>query len=104
MLKCVEQHGREDVEDPWSVRQYLVYQHSSNSDNESAFVVVNPSASRMLRDKLIVLQNAKTNLPCRTKIHLMMVAAATENWSTYVSWLESKVHPLVSTSGVCCGM
>jgi hypothetical protein len=95
LLKCVELHGREGVDDPYSIRQFLVYDQQTGSGKKTEFMLVNHSASRMLRDKMALLQNATSNLPCTTKVHVMMVAAAAENWGSYVDWLEAQLYPLV---------
>ncbi|KAF2719261.1 hypothetical protein K431DRAFT_314231 [Polychaeton citri CBS 116435] len=100
LLKCIEKHGREYLDNPYSIRQFAVYHDAQGDGSNDSFVVVNPSASSMLSQKMKMLQNADLDIPSSETIHLIMISAASQNWDDYVSWHEQALYPLTNKAHV----
>ncbi|KAI9709139.1 MAG: hypothetical protein M1820_003586 [Bogoriella megaspora] len=89
LVKHVEKHGREEKEDPWSVRQMGVY-HKHEEESGDVIIIVNPSYSFQRRIKKLKQPKKALSLD---EIHLAILSCSMENWKWYISDLEKKyVH------------
>lgn len=86
LVKHVEEHGREEISEKWSIRQTGVYHRSCKVYGET-FLVLNPSRSLQTRIKEFV--TAKKN-PAAQDVHAAILSASMENWRWYTSDLEHR--------------
>jgi hypothetical protein len=99
ILQCVELHGRSDHTDPWSVRQYAVYERSRQSAKSSEFLLINHTASQSLSQRLKAIRNGTVEAPTSsTSVHLILVSSAIMQWSHYCNFLEEQLNQLVRRS------
>lgn len=90
LLQHVEQHGREDQTDPWSIRQTGVYHSIDETSRWETFLVVNPSDRFQERAKAV----GKTP-SAGANIHLLLLSTTTRTWRVYIDYLESRLDVLV---------
>ncbi|KAK5248158.1 hypothetical protein LTR06_007901 [Exophiala xenobiotica] len=92
LIKTAEEHGREDVEDPWSIRQMGVYfQHDSQRDT-STVIVINPLRSFLQRLKAAQIDTGDP--PGWREIHRLALSCSTHPWTAYISHLGSQMTQL----------
>jgi hypothetical protein len=104
IAKHVEQHGRPNSYDPWSVRQIGVSHQYNSSRNQSTFIIINPSA--MLVDRIDALMKPEELIVSKEManrkdtsmldVHRLILCTVTEQWSQYVTYLESMYKDIVS--------
>lgn len=92
LIKHVERHGREERDDPWSIRQMGIY-HKSDQVIGDVFVIFNPARSFQRRLKIVKTQNI---LPQVEDIHLALLTSVTANWRWYITDLERTYESIVS--------
>ena len=96
LVKHVEKHGRNELQDPWSVRQMGIY-HKSEPDRGDVFVIVNPSIPFQRRLKQIKMGAE----PLRAwEPHMAFLSCAMEKWRWYVTDVEREYTCMVSTEAV----
>lgn len=91
LVKHVEEHGRAEISEKWSIRQTGVYHRSCKIYGET-FLVLNPS--RILQLRLKELVNAKSTTSPEA-IHAAILSSAMDNWRWYVSDLEHRYLSMV---------
>ncbi|KAF2129906.1 hypothetical protein P153DRAFT_385138 [Dothidotthia symphoricarpi CBS 119687] len=98
LLKNVEKHGRDDSEEPWSIRQTGVYhQHNLATGNET-FILLNPTMSLQLR-----LKNAQSRIGHESSsrdVHNLVLSHSTWQWRWYLTFWESKLNDLITKAHV----
>lgn len=94
LLKHVEKHGREEIKDPWSVRQMGVY-HRADQDLGDVFVIFNPSKPFQRRLKRIITLRSRSHV---ADIHLALLSSVTANWRWYITDLERNYEAIVDLS------
>ncbi|KAF2111930.1 hypothetical protein BDV96DRAFT_580879 [Lophiotrema nucula] len=98
LLKTVEQHGRAESAEPWSIRQLGIY-HQHNPDlGSDTFIVLNPTTSfqKRLKDAQVKMGAA----PVWRDIHMLALSHATWQWRWYLTYWESKLSQLTSKAHV----
>lgn len=91
LLKHVEEHGRAEVSEKWSIRQMGVYHRSARSSGET-FIILNPSASLQHRLKSI---SERPIIPSPWELQATILSCTMENWRRYVSDIESRCLHMV---------
>lgn len=89
-MKHVEENGRSEAFDPWSVRQVGLYHNYDAVLNNNLFVVVNPHKALV---KMLEQQNAEID---PLEIHRLVLRSVTERWSQYLAHLETLCSEIVS--------
>jgi hypothetical protein len=86
LVKHVEEHGRLESQEPWSIRQMGVY-HKSGGSSGDVFIIINPSLPFRRR-----LKYARENgsRPCSRALHAMILSCTMENWRWYITDLEKR--------------
>lgn len=95
LLKHVEEHGREDQVDPWSIRQLGVYT-SVDSDGSACVVVINPSIT--FQQRLKSLRNQRPEAVGFKDVISLLLSSASSQWRSYLHELELGFEELVSQS------
>jgi len=98
LLKIVEQHGRVELEEPWSIRQLGVYhQHDADSGNDT-FILLNPMGSfqERLRDVKLSLER---HLSPRD-IHHLALSHSVWQWRWYLTFWEEQLERLIAKAHV----
>lgn len=90
LVKQVEEHGRAEISEKWSIRQTGVYHRSCKIHGET-FLVLNPSMLFQLRLKELL--NAKSTSP--EAIHAAILSSSMGNWRWYISALEHRYLSMV---------
>src|SRR5438034_538506 len=87
LVKHVEEHGREGLTDPWTVRQMALYHKANAGTGENVFIVLNPSRGFQRR-----LNNVRKegSLLSPWKVHAMMLSSVVDKWRWYISDLEEQ--------------
>lgn len=80
--KHVEEHGRSEVYDPWSIRQLGVYHKYDAARNQNIFILLNPSTP--LTKRFEEMDPGTSALG----IHCLILGAMTERWTQYLAYLE----------------
>jgi hypothetical protein len=97
-LKIAEKHGRDEPDEPWSIRQIGIYhQHDSGKDIDT-FIFLNPVMS--LQERLKSAMRNCNQLPDRQDIHNLAFSHSNVGWRWYLSFWESKLNDLVSFAGL----
>lgn len=86
LVKHVEEHGRSELSNPWSIRQMGVY-HKKGGPSGDVFIIINPSLP--FRQRLKDVKHAQRT-PSPGEIHLMIQSCTMEKWRWYISNLEKK--------------
>jgi hypothetical protein len=94
VARHVEAHGREELDDPWSIRQMGVYHQRNVWDNTNTFVIFNPS--KTFQQRLKDAQINSTRLPTWRDIHTLAASCSTTPWRRYISHIELKLAQLVN--------
>ncbi|KAE9379782.1 hypothetical protein N431DRAFT_326685 [Stipitochalara longipes BDJ] len=92
ITKHVENHGREDSDDPWSIRQMGVYHQRNAWDDTNTFVIFNPSITFQQRFK--DAQAASGRLPTWRDIHTLAASCSTTPWRRYIGHMEYELAQL----------
>ena len=92
LIKHVERHGREERDNPWSIRQMGTY-HKADKVIGDVFVIFNPSRTFQRRLKVVKTQNI---LPQVEEIHLALLTSVAANWRWYITDLERTYEAIVS--------
>lgn len=95
LLQHVEQHGREEQSDPWSIRQTGVYHRSDKALNQDTDLIVNPSDRLQER-----LKELKASTSAAADVSLLLMSTTTRNWRPYLDYLESRLDVLVSPGAI----
>lgn len=95
LLQHVEQHGREEQSDPWSIRQTGVYHRSDKALNQDTDLIVNPSDRLQER-----LKELKASTSAAAGVSLLLMSTTTRNWRPYLDYLESRLDVLVSPGAI----
>jgi len=98
LLKMIEQHGRVELEEPWSIRQLGVYhQHDADSGNDT-FILLNPMGSfqERLRDVKLSLER---HLSPRD-IHHLALSHSVWQWRWYLTFWEEQLERLIAKAHV----
>jgi hypothetical protein len=95
LLQHVEQHGREEQSDPWSIRQTGVYHRSDKALNQDTDLIVNPSDRLQER-----LKELKASTSAAADVSLLLMSTTTRNWRPYLDYLESRLDILVSPGAI----
>src|SRR5277367_6248762 len=94
--KHVEEHGRSDAYDPWSIRQIGVHHKFLAARNQNTFVLLNPSLGLIKRmDSLGYNTEA-------LKLHRLILCTVTERWIQYLAYLELVCKDIVSRPTHLC--
>ncbi len=101
-LYHVEQHGRSNLKDPWSIRQTAVYQKFSFNDERSTWTMVQLAKPiRNIIEKVIAGAKPRSSttrghwlLPIL--IHTMILTMSQREWKTYIHYLAKRLASLVS--------
>jgi hypothetical protein len=92
LLKHAEEHGRDEQDDPWSIRQMGVY-HRRDESEDDLFIIINPSKSFQRR-----LKDARTKSgrqPGPKDIQTLLLSCTALGWRWYVNYLEGQFNDLV---------
>ena len=92
LVKHVEEHGRLESKEPWSIRQMGVY-HKSDGSSGDVFVIINPSLPFRRRLKYVRENGSR---PSIRALHAMILSCAMENWRLYISDLEKRYLQMVT--------
>lgn len=82
--KHVEEHGRQGVHDPWSIRQLGVYCKYDATNDQTVFILLNPSKSLTRRLEEKNFDGGALG------IHRLIQCAIAERWTDYLTHLESQ--------------
>lgn len=95
-IKYVAKHGRPYPKDPFSVREFGVYQHFSSSTQQCRWIFI--QAPHHIKDRLRrTFQSCKETLPqIQFLIHAMILMDVSEDWRDYLVYLEEEFSKLVS--------
>ena len=101
-LYHVEQHGRSNLKDPWSIRQTAVYQKFSFNDERSTWTMVQLAKPiRNIIEKVIAGAKPRSSttrghwlLPIL--VHTMILTMSQRKWKTYIHYLAERLASLVS--------
>jgi hypothetical protein len=90
-------HGR-DLEDPWVIRQLLVYQRFNPLRCTSKWILV--QCPDMLKSRLVELAADSLRMPeCErlhpTTMHMVVLNYLLKDWRDYINYLEGIVEELV---------
>ncbi|OCK96132.1 uncharacterized protein K441DRAFT_676051 [Cenococcum geophilum 1.58] len=91
LLKHAEEHGRDEQDDPWSIRQMGVY-HRRDENEDDLFIIINPSKSFQRR-----LKDARTKSgrqPGPKDIQTLLLSCTALGWRWYVNYLEGQFNDL----------
>ncbi|OCL12990.1 hypothetical protein AOQ84DRAFT_385717 [Glonium stellatum] len=91
LLKHAEEHGRDEQDDPWSIRQMGVY-HRRGENEDDLFIIINPSKSFQRR-----LKDAQTNSglqPGPKDIQTLLLSCTTLGWRWHVNYVEGQFNDL----------
>ena len=92
IIKHVEQHGRREANDPWSIRRMGIY-HKHSRDLGDLFIVINPSLALRQRLKMI---RTSPHAPSPGDIQIAILSCAMDNWRWYISHTEKRYLDMVS--------
>ncbi|KAF2730345.1 hypothetical protein EJ04DRAFT_567846 [Polyplosphaeria fusca] len=98
LIKNVEQHGRENSEEPWSIRQLGVYHRHDSGQETDTFIILNPMTS--FQQRLKDAQIKHKTVPTWRDIHMLALSHATWQWRWYLSFWESQLNQLISKAHV----
>lgn len=91
LLKHAEEHGRDEQDDPWSIRQMGVY-YRRDENEDDLFIIINPSKSFQRR-----LKDARTKSgrqPWPKDIQKLLLSCTALGWRWYVNYLEGQFNDL----------
>jgi hypothetical protein len=92
----VELHGRSNHADPWSIRQFAVYERAQQSAKSSEFLLINHKACYSLRQRLKDFENGMVDAPAEgASIHVVLASSAIMQWNHYCNYLEQELNRLV---------
>ncbi|KAF2191181.1 hypothetical protein K469DRAFT_746598 [Zopfia rhizophila CBS 207.26] len=92
--KSVEEHGREESQEPWSIRQMCIYHQQDKSFDNNNFIIINLTKS--FQHRLKDARAHTTNPPTWREIHTLAVSYSTWHWRWYLGFWESKLSQLIS--------
>lgn len=98
----VEQHGRSNLKDPWSIRQTAVYQRFSFSDERSTWIIIQLAKPiRTIIEKVIAGERPRSSTNCGhwlqpIVIHSMILTISQRRWKYYIRYLAERLSSLVS--------
>lgn len=98
----VEQHGRSNLRDPWSIRQTAVYQKFSFKNENSTWIIV--QLAKPIRNNIekVIAGDGPPSSTTRGHwllpivIHTMIMTMSQRNWKTYIQYLAKRLATLVS--------
>lgn len=95
LVKHVEEHGKQDFSDPWSVRQMALYHKMDPRTGENVFIVLNPS--RAFRRRLQKARKmTKSLIPW--DVHAIMLSSVVNNWRWYIGSMEDQCSVIVGAA------
>jgi hypothetical protein len=86
IVKLVEEHGRVENADPWSIRQMGVY-HQTRGKSGNIFMIINPSKPFLRR--LRCMREDPSEISAGA-LHAMILSCSMENWRWYIMDLEKR--------------
>ncbi|KIW11260.1 hypothetical protein PV08_10560 [Exophiala spinifera] len=92
LAKTVEEHGRDDDEDPWSIRQMGIYSQREANKEATTFIIINPLQTFLQRLK--DAQAGTGEPPAWRDIHRLALSSSTTPWRQYTSYLETQMTQL----------
>ncbi|KAF1839682.1 hypothetical protein BDW02DRAFT_563735 [Decorospora gaudefroyi] len=98
LLKNVERHGREDSEEPWSIRQLGVYHQQDVANGNDTFIILNPVVS--FQQRLKDARSKTGRQPTWQDLHILALSHSTWQWRWYLTFWESKLTELISKAHV----
>ncbi|KAL6707407.1 hypothetical protein ACN47E_004186 [Coniothyrium glycines] len=93
LLKIVEKHGRDEADEPWSIRQLGLYHQHETATGADTFIVLNPVMSFQQRLKSARCSNVTP--PTSYEIQKLALSHSTWGWRWYLSFWESKLSDLI---------
>ncbi|ORY06762.1 hypothetical protein BCR34DRAFT_571097 [Clohesyomyces aquaticus] len=92
LIKNAEKNGREDAQEPWSIRQMGVYHRHNEANEGDTFIIFNPLLSFQHR-----LKNARIlSSPTPDDLHMLALSHCTWQFRWYLGYWESKLGDLIS--------
>lgn len=80
--------------DPWSLRQWGIYQQCILSNHRTMWIIVQPPPDICDHIYQILDQNAanaQSSETCAAHIHLAFIALMARNWQEYLEYLQSEL-------------
>ncbi|KAH8655059.1 hypothetical protein BGZ60DRAFT_546694 [Tricladium varicosporioides] len=92
ITKHVDEHGREDSDEPWSIRQIGVYHQRNSWLDTDTFIILNPSKSfqQRLKDAMTI----SGHLPTWRDIHTLSASCSATPWRRFIGDMESRLAQL----------
>ena len=97
----MEQHGRSNLKDPWSIRQTAVYQQFSFNDERSTWIMVQLAKPiRNIIEKVIAGDKPRSSTTREhwlqpIVIHTMILTMSQRRWKPYIQYLAERLASLV---------
>lgn len=91
IFKHVEEHGRAETSDKWSIRQIGVYHRGSQSKAQN-MIIFNPSTS--LQKQLKRLLNLRGK-PSSWNLHRAILSSSATKWRWFINDVESRYIDMV---------
>ena len=94
IVKYVEEHGRLESSEKWSLRQIGVYHRSTQKCDREILIAVNPGASLQRRFNQL---SSSSTIPSFLDLTGMIISSAVQNWRFYISDIEGRCMQMVWT-------
>ena len=94
-VRYVQEHGRNDLADPWSFRQTALYQHHAFVDNTSAFVFIQCPSTATESLKHMIQCESWLELQSPQTIHLHFFKTCARDWRYYLNYVSDGLRKVV---------
>ena len=102
-VRHFEEHGRPELQDPWSLRQMAVYQRYYFSVKRSVWIMIQPfqsCQSKLWNDsyRFFRISDDDMAIPNPMSLHVQILCLTTSNWQWYFDTVRRKLSQFVSSS------